>query len=282
MRGTGPTAMSSKLGYLLSGPNLLSRPPSASISTLHVAAGRDQEEHNLMRFWQVEDTVTTSTDSDKQFLQLCYNISRQSDGLLCPVPYCAHIQTGYRKFEYFKGKQDYLQLVVPNSTRDTVLEESHAGKLGGHLGENRTLGRIREKLFWPGYAEQVRQWCRTCVRCATRKNPPKTRHGALQSVRTGYPVQMVAVDIMGPLPPSKYGNHYIVVASDYFTRWVEAYATPNQEAITVARKLVNKMFCRFSLPEQLHSDMSAQFESKLIKEMCILLHIYKKPLSSPK
>ena len=35
------------------------------------------------------------------------------------------------------------------------------------------------------------------------------------------------------------------------------------------------MFCRFSLPEQLHTDMGAQFESKLIKEMCTLLHINK-------
>ena len=50
VQGTGPTAMSSKLGYLLSGPALLPRPPSASISSLHVAAGHDQEEHNLMRF----------------------------------------------------------------------------------------------------------------------------------------------------------------------------------------------------------------------------------------
>ena len=79
----------------------------------------------------------------------------------------------YREFEYFKGKPDHLQLVVPNCMRDTVLEESHTGSLGDHLGENRTLSRIREKFFWPGYAEQVRKWCRTCVRCALRKNPPK-------------------------------------------------------------------------------------------------------------
>ena len=93
-----------------------------------------------------------------------------------------------------------------------------------------------EEVFWPGYAEQVRHWCRTCVRCAMRKNPPKTRHGALQSIRTGYPMQMVAADIIGPLPASKNGNRYILVASDYFTRWVEAYAISNQGAITVARK----------------------------------------------
>ena len=59
---------------------------------------------------------------------------------------------------------------------------------------------------------------------------------------------MVAVDILGPLPESDAGNNYILVAGDYFTRWVEAYPIPNQEAITVAKKLVDEMFCRFSPP----------------------------------
>lgn len=71
-------------------------------------------------------------------------------------------------------------------------------------------------------------------------------------------MQMVAADIMGPFPTTSNENKYILVASDYFTRWVEAYAIPNQEATTVAGKLVNNMFCHFGLPEQLHSDMGTQ------------------------
>ena len=56
---------------------------------------------------------------------------------------------------------------------------------------------------------------------------------------------------------------------------MEAYAIPNQEAITVAKTLTDNMFCRFSLPSQLHSDMGAQFESELIKELCKTLQIRK-------
>jgi len=41
--------------------------------------------------------------------------------------------------------------------RDIVQEEPHAGSIGGHLGEDKTLSRIIEKFFWPGYAEHVRQ-----------------------------------------------------------------------------------------------------------------------------
>ena len=62
-------------------------------------------------------------------------------------------------------------------------------------------------------------------------------------------MQLVAVDILGPLLESEVGNSYIVVTADYFTRWVEAYPIPNQEATTVANKLTDELFFRFSPPE---------------------------------
>ena len=81
-------------------------------------------------------------------------------------------------------------------------------------------------------------------------------------------MQVVAVDILGPLPESPSKNRYVLVAMDYFTRWAEAYAIPNQEVITIATKLVNEMFLGFSVPEQLHSDQGHQFESRLINLLC--------------
>ena len=66
-------------------------------------------------------------------------------------------------------------------------------------------------------------------------------------------MQIIAIDIVGPLPESNAGNSYILVVGDYFTHWMEAFPIPNQEAMTVARTLVDKYFCRFGIPEQLHS-----------------------------
>ena len=80
-------------------------------------------------------------------------------------------------------------------------------------------------------------------------------------------MQIVAVDILGPLPEIPSKNRYVLVAMDYFTRWAEAYAIPNQEAITITTKLVNELFLRFSVPEQLHSDLGRQFESRLMTEI---------------
>ena len=57
------------------------------------------------------------------------------------------------------------------------------------------------------------------------------------------------------------------VIGDYFSRWMEALPVPNQEASTVAEKLVDEVFLRFSPPEQLHSDQGRQFESNLVMEV---------------
>ena len=84
-------------------------------------------------------------------------------------------------------------------------------------------------------------------------------------------MERVAIDVLGSLPVSKSGNRYILIAMDYFTKWPEAYALPNQEAETVAKVLVDQFMSRFVAPAQLHSDQGRNFESQVFPEMCKLL-----------
>lgn len=58
----------------------------------------------------------------------------------------------------------------------------------------------------------------------------------------------VAVDILGPFPRTLRGNRYVVVALDYFTKWPETVAVPDQEAATVCEVLIEGMFSRFGGP----------------------------------
>ena len=98
----------------------------------------------------------------------------------------------------------------------------------------------------------------------------------LHTIPAGYPMQVVAVDILSPLPEMPTGNKYILVAAGYFTRWTEAYGIPNQEATTVATKLVEEeTFLHFSLPVQPHSDQGTQFNSNVMTKVCRLLDIHK-------
>ena len=181
----------------------------------------------------------------------------------------------YRRFVDKVTEKSHLQLIVPLCYNNEILQELHAGVVGGHLGQDKTLSHLKERFYWPGHWNDVHNWCRTCATCASRKTPSPKMHAQLQPVRTGYPMQLVATDILGPLPLTENGNCYSLVATDYFTRWVEAYPIPNQEAVTVANKLTKEFFFRFSLPDQLHSDQGRQFESTLISEVCKILQINK-------
>ena len=181
----------------------------------------------------------------------------------------------WRLFENRDGTECIRQLVVPSSLKTEVLHDVHEGVLGGHLGIDKSLGKLKERFYWPGHYNDVKQWCATCVNCATRKTAGPTRRGPLHPITVGYPLQLVAVDILGPLPRTSDGNSYILVAEDYFTRWLEAWPVPNQEAKTVARKLMDEMFFRFSLPDQILSDQGRQFESAIVTELCSLLQIHK-------
>ena len=167
------------------------------------------------------------------------------------------------------------QLVVPPKLSSQVLKEIHEGAMGGHLGEEKTLQKLKDRFYWPGHWKSVQEWCHTCPACSQRKTPTPKNLAPLQSVTVSSPMQMVAIDILGPLPVTLAGNKYILVAADYFTKWIEAYAIPNQEATTVAHKLLDEMFCRFALPEKLHSDQGRQFEAEVTTQLCQFLQIEK-------
>ena len=187
------------------------------------------------------------------------------------------VQNGilWRHYEPPNEAQGWLQLIVPSSLQSAVIKEAHEGTVGGHLGQDKTLHRVQQRFYWPGHFNDVRNWCRSCNSCTTRKTLAPSQRAPLGTITAGYPMQIVATDIVGPLLESDGGNSYILVVGDYFTKWMEAFPMPNQDAITVANKLVNEVFLRFAIPEQLHSDQGRQFESRLLSEVCKLLGIHK-------
>lgn len=96
-----------------------------------------------------------------------------------------------------------------------------------------------------------------------RKNPLRKKQAPMQIVHTGIPMERIAADIMGELPETENGNKYILVVSDYFTKWTESFTMPNMESRTVAKIIVEDVIVRFGVPCFIHSDQSRQFESNL-------------------
>ncbi len=168
-----------------------------------------------------------------------------------------------------------FQTVLPTAERRCVLTYSHDDKTAGHLGIKKTLARVRQRFYWPGLQNDVRTYINGCEICARRKSPTMTKKAPMQLVRSGYPMERIAIDILGELPVTENGNRYAVVIADYFTKWTECYPMPNMEARTVAKILVEEVVVKFGIPAKIHSDQGRQFESKLFQEMCKILNIDK-------
>ena len=111
--------------------------------------------------------------------------------------------------------------------------------------------------------------------CGTKKNWCKKRRSTLKQYVVGAPMECLAMDILGLLLLNPRGNKFILVVTDYFTKWTESYPILNQEASTVAEKLVGEFICRFGVPREIHSDPGTNCESKVMSEVCKLLDIEK-------
>ena len=169
----------------------------------------------------------------------------------------------------------YQQLVVPPALRYELLVWAHDDPTGGHFGTVKTYEKLRTRYYWRKMFSDVNHWCRSCCDCAMRKSP-RNRHKAPQ---LPIPVQdafdRLACDIIGPFPPSKLGNRYVVVFSEYLTKWVEAFPVPSIEAPVIARLLVDEIFTRHGAPRTLLSDRGSNFLPSLVTEVCRLLNTKK-------
>ena len=180
-----------------------------------------------------------------------------------------------RRWDILYTNEVYWQGIIPLSHRRLVLKYSHDIKASRHLGIKKTLSKIRQNYYWPGLQNDVKAYMGGCDICARRKEPLKTKKAPMEIVKSGFPMERIAIDILGELPITERGNRYILVVGDYFTKWTECYVMPNMEASTVASILVEQVVSRFGIPYFIHSDQGRQFESKLFSEMCKLLQITK-------
>jgi hypothetical protein len=174
------------------------------------------------------------------------------------------------------GELSHLQWAVPRQFVREILQQAHSAPTAGHFSDKRTVARVQEAFYWPGMSRDARDFCRACEVCGARKAKPSTPHHLYQRQVTTEPLQRVAIDILGPLdPPTERGNRYILVMVDYFTKWLQVAAMPDQRAATCADKFLRDFVVYLGVPEQLHSDQGRQWESNLWQEMCQLFGIYR-------
>ena len=188
-----------------------------------------------------------------------------------------HLREGllFRKFQKKNGTGTYMQFLLPSSMKDEVLRQSHNSLLGGHLGQKKTRGKVKQRFFWHGLREDVNLWVNHCDVCATVQKPSRAPRGPLGVMTVGAVMDRLCTDYLGAFPRTPRDNAYILVVTDSFSKWVEIFPVPDQTAITTARVILNEVIARFGCPYSLLSDRGRNYESRIFAQLCELLEIRK-------
>ncbi len=119
-------------------------------------------------------------------------------------------------------------------------------------------------------------YCLFCETCQYRKPKHIVTRMPLQPIQVSGILDKWGVDIVGPIrPASIYGHRYILVFTEYLSRWAEAWPLREISADTVAKCFIEGIVCRYGPPTELLSDRGSQFLSDVMKSACTFLTINK-------
>ena len=212
------------------------------------------------------DTIRQAQHADDQLKLLISALESQQTlpGSLAPGLKQAFLLDGVLCHKF--GVANSTQMVIPESLQSTVLEHVHNKSV--HLGVTKTMGKVKERFYWPGYKDEIRSWVGSCLQCQQRNPPVPLPQAPLETIQVNYPFEKIPWDIMGPLPITDQGNKYILVITDLFTKWVEAFPLKETSSISLAKVLVDEVVCRFGVPASIHSNQGANFAVKSLM-LCV-------------
>jgi ribonuclease HI/transposase InsO family protein len=149
-----------------------------------------------------------------------------------------------------------------------IMKETHEGAAGNHSG-GRALALKLKKLgfYWPTMISDCKTFTAKCEQC--QRHAP-TIHQPTELLRAGvapYPFMRWAMDIVGPMPASRQ-KRFILVMTDYFTKWVEAESYATIRANDVQNFVWKFIICRHGLPYEIITDNGSQFISLSFENFC--------------
>lgn len=197
------------------------------------------------------DTTQEAGTELRRWLQNQEHLSLREDGVL--------------QIRLNRNQRQTTATVAPPSLRTALTLEVHNSN---HMGEWRTYQRLLLNWYWPGMQADVRRTVRNCTICQQQKNARHPENHNRRRLYTGRPWQRLAIDFTGPLDETPRGNKWILVVTDHFTRWCDAYPLPEATAAATAKILDERVFSQFGVPENIHSDQGRQFQSRLFSELC--------------
>nr|GFC02877.1 reverse transcriptase domain-containing protein [Tanacetum cinerariifolium] len=139
-----------------------------------------------------------------------------------------------------------------------ILKACHSGPTGGHYRANYTAKKVFDSgFYWLTIYKNAFKLVKHCDSCQRQGNISQRDEMPQNSIQVCKIFDVWGIDFMGPFLSSK-GNKYILVAVNYFSKWVEAKALPTNDARVVV-KFLKSLFSRFGTPKAIISDRGTHF-----------------------
>lgn len=183
----------------------------------------------------------------------------------------------YKKDRRKKTRGKLLKVIQKHEV-EPILYMLHNHPLGGHLGTDIVFNKVRNLYYWPQMYENIKAYIKGCDNCQRRGR--KRNKQPLQPIPVGKPFEKIGIDFVGPLPRTQRGNKYIIVATDYLTKWPEARAVSEATAVKAANFIYDEIICRHGCPQTILSDRGTHFRNHIVDnllEKFRIKHLYSTP-----
>nr|GEU39407.1 reverse transcriptase domain-containing protein [Tanacetum cinerariifolium] len=167
----------------------------------------------------------------------------------------------------------WLRCVGPLQA-DYVMREIHEGSCSMHAGPRSVVAKaIRLGYYWPTMHQDAHDMIWKCNDCQIHR--PVTRHPqkSLTSITAPWPFYKWGIDIAGPFSEGPGKVKFLIVAMDYFTKWIEAKAVATITDGQVKKFVWDNIVCRFGIPGEIISNNGKQLADNPFKDWCDKLNI---------
>ncbi|GJW12698.1 reverse transcriptase domain-containing protein [Tanacetum coccineum] len=132
----------------------------------------------------------------------------------------------YRIMDETLYRRSYLSpwlRCVGETQAKNIIQEVHQGSCGMHAGLRSVVSKIiRLGYYWASMHKDAKGLIQICKTYQIHYPIPRKPKQEMTSIISAWPFSKWEIDIMKPLPIAPRGARFLVVAIDYFTKWVEA------------------------------------------------------------
>ncbi|XP_025678219.1 uncharacterized protein [Arachis hypogaea] len=150
---------------------------------------------------------------------------------------------------YKRGLHQPLLKCLRPDQMDYVLSEVREGCCGHHIG-GRSLARkiVWAGYYWPTIMSDAQEFVKKCKKCQENANFHKAPPEELSLMMSPQPFAQWGVDLLGPFLPGPGQVKYLIVAIDYYTKWVEAEPLASISSVNCQKFMWRQVLTRFGIP----------------------------------